>query len=612
MCGIIGYVGNKNASEVILDGLKRLEYRGYDSAGIAVFNNSEIVIQRTEGKLDRLVKVVSEHPMKGTVGIGHTRWATHGRPSDTNAHPHRSGGTVIVHNGIIENFAELKKMLVSEGYRFSSETDTEAICHLIEYFLKKNSGSTFSAIKDAIGSLRGSYALVIMNEKEPDKIYVVRRGGSPLVVGEGSNERLVASDVPALLPYTKDMIFLEDGDFAVLDSKEIDIRDERGEKVLRKVQHIPWTPLMAERGGYKHFMLKEIFEQSEVVEDAVTGRIDYVNNTVTLDEVNSLFDGPSPLFNKITIVACGTSWHAALVGRYFIESFAKIPVSVELASEFRYRTPLIDDRTLIIPISQSGETADTLAALRLAKEMGAKVLAICNVVGSSITRSADATLYTHAGPEIGVASTKAFTAQLVVLYLLALNLASRVKKISLETMTAEIVELVKLPRYVKNVLAQAPKIKSIAEKMAESTHFLFIGRNVNYPVALEGALKLKEISYVHAEGFAAGELKHGPIALVDHGVPVVAIVPQDDTYEKLLSNIEEVKARGAHVVALATKGDKTIEERAGDIISLPKTSWALTPILACLPLQLLAYYIADRKGTDVDQPRNLAKSVTVE
>lgn len=612
MCGIIGYVGFRKASEVILSGLRKLEYRGYDSAGVAILGpDKKITIQRTEGKLERLVGLVSKNPMSGRIGIGHTRWATHGRPSELNAHPHRSDDIVIVHNGIIENYVELSKFLVDEGYEFTSETDTEVICHLINYFHKKKKLPTLDAIKSSVAMFRGSYALVILNGSDPDRLYVVRKG-SPLVVGEKDGEKFVASDIPAILPYTKDMIFMEDGDFAVIAADSIDFYDESGARIAKKAQHIPWTPLMAERGGYKHFMQKEIFEQPQAVEDTMSGRIDFRRGRIVLDEISSLFDGDKPRFDRIVIVACGTSWHAGMVGKYVIESLSRVPVTVDLASEFRYREPLINSRTLVVPITQSGETADTLAAQGMAREMGSRVMAVCNVVGSSVSRSADATLYTHAGPEIGVASTKAFTAQLVALDLFALHLAWKLGRLDAPKLSAEINEIMKLPRLMKEVLAKAPAVRKIAERISDATHVIFIGRGANYPVALEGALKLKEISYVHAEGFAAGELKHGPIALIDNGVPVVAIAPQDATYEKLLSNIEEVKARGADVIALATEGDDLIPGKANSTIFLPKTSRSLTPVLAAMPLQLLAYYVADMKGTDIDQPRNLAKSVTVE
>ncbi|MBN1283073.1 MAG: glutamine--fructose-6-phosphate transaminase (isomerizing) [Proteobacteria bacterium] len=610
MCGIIGYVGREDATPVLLDGLKRLEYRGYDSAGIAVVGPQGLAIRRVEGKLARLEAAIAKEPMHGTTGIGHTRWATHGRPSETNAHPHRSGDTVVVHNGIIENFGELKRFLTSEGFKFSSETDTEVICHLIEHYRRKGEG-TFEALRHARSRLSGSYSVVVMNVNEPEAIYVAKRG-SPLVVGEGEGQNLVASDIPALLPYTKDMIFLEDGDTAVITPAGIRIFDDSGAETRREPQRIPWSPLMAEKGGYKHFMLKEIFEQPNVMQDVLAGRIDRGRGEVVLDEAGPLFDGDSPRFDRIAIVACGTSYHAGMVGKYLIEALAKMPVAIDVASEFRYREPLLDARTLVLPISQSGETADTLAAQRMSREFGTPVLGICNVVGSSIARSADATLYTHAGPEIGVASTKAFTAQLAVLQLFALYLAQRRGTIERGKLARLVEELTHMPRHMQGILAQAEEIRTIAEGLSYSSHVLYIGRGTNYPIALEGALKLKEISYMHAEGFAAGELKHGPIALIDHGVPVVAIACRDGMREKVLSNVEEVRARGASVIALGQADDAELAEKSSHFIAIPKASWQATPMLTALPMQLIAYYAADHKGTDVDQPRNLAKSVTVE
>lgn len=610
MCGIMGYVGREEAVPVLLDGLRRLEYRGYDSAGVAVLGKDGVAIARAEGKLSRLEGILREKPISGSTGIGHTRWATHGRPSETNAHPHRAGDIVLVHNGIIENYVELKKMLVAAGHEFSSETDTEVVCHLIDNLMKAGK-RTFDAILAARDQLQGSYSLVILNVREPGVIYIAKRG-SPLVVGEGQNEKLVASDIPALLPYTRDMVFLEDGDCGIVRESGIELYDGSGTQVTRKAQRIPWNALMAERGGYKHFMLKEIFEQPTVLQDAMAGRLQRERGVVELPELESFFDRDKPLFDRVAIIACGTSYHAGMVGKYAIEMLARIPVSVDLASEFRYREPLIDKRTLIVSISQSGETADTLAAQLMAREQGAKVLAICNVVGSSITRSADATLYTHAGPEIGVASTKAFTAQLTVLYLTALALAHKLKSVEIDTLRDRLRELTKLPKLMQRVLDGAPEVKAIAEEIADATHVLYIGRGANYPVALEGALKLKEISYLHAEGFAAGELKHGPIALIDHDVPVVAITPNDALRGKIVSNIEEVRARGARVIAVANEGDGEVALLSKYVITIPPVTAFAFPILVAVPLQLLAYYVADHKGTDVDQPRNLAKSVTVE
>ena len=610
MCGIIGYVGKSEATPVLLDGLRRLEYRGYDSAGVAVTGAEGLVMRRAEGKLGRLQSLVDKEPMPGNTGIGHTRWATHGRPSETNAHPHRSGDIVVVHNGIIENFSELKRFLTGEGFEFTSETDTEVICHLIEYHRRRGE-PTFQALTSARERLAGSYAIVVMNVKEPDVLYVAKNG-SPLVIGEGDGERLVASDVPALLPYTKDMIFMEDGDSAVIRPDGITMYDAGGEAVAREPHRIPWSPLMAEKGGYKHFMLKEIFEQPNVMQDVLAGRIDRERGEVVLEELAPLFDGDRPRFDRVAIIACGTSYHAGMVGRYIIESLTKVPVDVELASEFRYRHPMLSERTLVVPISQSGETADTLAAQKMAREQGTPILGICNVVGSSVSRVADATLYTHAGPEIGVASTKAYTAQLTVLYLLALYLAQRRGTADRVEVARLVDELMQLPRLMQDVLGSAEEIRTIAEGLSYSSHVLYIGRGANFPIALEGALKLKEISYLHAEGFAAGELKHGPIALIDNGVPVVAIVPSGAMREKVLSNIEEVKARGASIIAVGDEGDSELREKSAHLIAVPHTSWYVSPILTALPMQLIAYYAADHKGTDVDQPRNLAKSVTVE
>ena len=610
MCGIIGYIGHQQASHIIIEGLKRLEYRGYDSAGIAVINGSGVGIRRVEGKLAGLEVIVKEQPLKGEVGIGHTRWATHGRPTETNAHPHCFGDIVVVHNGIIENHNELKQFLMAEGHQFESETDTEVICHLVQHYLRETQ-DTFKALNKTLKTIRGSYALALINEKEKDRMYIAREG-SPLVVGSTEGETFVASDIPAILPYTKKMIFLEDGDVGIVSSGGVKLFKGEGAEVKRKQQHIPWSPQMAERGGYKHFMLKEIYEQTHVFEDTLAGRVLVEKGIVRLDELDMLC-GKEPFpFDEILIIACGTSLHAGMVGKYLIESLARVRVMVDLASEFRYRKSVINAKTLVIPITQSGETADTLAAAQMMKEAGAKVLPLCNVVGSTITRMADATLYTHAGPEIGVASTKAFTTQLTVLLLLALDIARRCDRIDHATLIGFIHELLQVPRQMKELLGKAPHIREIAEIYSSSKQAIFVGRGMQYPVALEGALKLKEISYLHAEGFAAGELKHGPIALIDNGVPVIAVALQDEVYEKMLSNIEEVKARGADVIALATEGDAIMAQSVRHVISIPKVNPCIAPLLTALPLQLFAYYVADHKGTDIDQPRNLAKSVTVE
>lgn len=612
MCGIIGYVGSKRAEPILIDGLRRLEYRGYDSAGIAVPHAGDITIRRTEGKICRLEHMIGNgEVIPGTSGIGHTRWATHGRPSETNAHPHRAGDIVLVHNGIIENHNELRTFLINSGHNFSSQTDTEVACHLIQQFFRE-SGSMPKAIREALCRIRGSYAFVVMNVRDRETLYLARKG-SPLVVGFGQGENFVASDIPALLPYTNRVTFFEDGDLGIMTATGLRVMDESMQLVDRAEQVVPWNPLMAERGGFKHFMLKEIFEQSRVVEDTLAGRVTHSEQMVNLSEIAGLFEGATiDPYREIVIVACGTSLHAAMVGKYVIESLARIPVMVDHASEFRYRSPIIDAQTLVIPISQSGETADTLAAVKQARNDGAKVLSICNVVGSSIPRGSDATLYTHAGPEIGVASTKAFTAQLIVLIMLALELGRRSGRIDPRAMREGVEGMLQIPRHLNSILDRHDEIRAIADKYAHVQHAIYIGRGVHYPVALEGALKLKEISYIHAEGFPAGELKHGPIALIDEGVPVVGIALRDDTYEKVLANIEEVQARGASVIALATEGDQEINNKVDEVICIPDMPWYLTPIAAAVPLQLLAYYVADHKGTDVDQPRNLAKSVTVE
>lgn len=610
MCGIIGYIGQENATPILIESLRRLEYRGYDSAGIAIINGKGIEVRRAQGKLNKLEHLLVEQPIHGTIGIGHTRWATHGRPSEMNAHPHRSGKITVVHNGIIENHNHIKTELLKKGHVFESETDTEVICHLIDEHLKTSS-DMLCAIQKALAEIRGSYAFVIMHEDERGRLYVAKHG-SPLVASTIEGATYVASDVPALLPYTKNMLFLEDGDIAVLERGSITVLNQQGKKVTREEQHIPWNPLMAERGGYKHFMLKEIYEQPNVFEDTLMGRVSVEKGEAVLTEIDELCGQGQFPYEQIVILACGTSRYAGMVGKYMIEEFARLPVTVELASEFRYRPMLLDKKTLVIPITQSGETADTLAAMQLAKEAGCSLLSVCNVVGSSITRAAHATLYTHAGPEIGVASTKAFTAQMTVLALLALDIAKRRKTLAPEVLKNHVLELLKVPSAMQQVLAQAKNIRKIAVAISSAHDALFIGRGVHYPLALEGALKLKEISYIHAEGFAAGELKHGPIALVDNGVPVIAIALRDAVYEKILSNIEEVRARGADLIVLADDSNQEIVEKAKYVIRMPHLAYPLSALVAAVPLQLLAYYVADHKGTDVDQPRNLAKSVTVE
>ncbi|MFO1463731.1 MAG: glutamine--fructose-6-phosphate transaminase (isomerizing) [bacterium] len=612
MCGIVGYIGKDNAAEILLDGLSRLEYRGYDSAGIAVICGGHFHIDRAQGKLAKLRDRVLKSPPQSSIGIGHTRWATHGKPSEANAHPHRSGPITLVHNGIIENFAELRHELLKNGRQFTSETDTEIIAHLVQEELGPRT-STFNAFKKALHRLRGSYAVALLNEAEPDRLYVAR-SGSPLVLGLGEGANFVASDVPALLPYTKRVLFLEDGEMAVVRADGIELFDFSGKPLQREAKTITWTLAMAEKAGYKHFMLKEIFEQPRALADTLRGHLDWVKASVAGDGVEALFKTKTDLdkIERIYLVACGTSWHAALVARYFLEKQLKTPVLVDQASEFRYRDPLLDRHTLVIAISQSGETADTLVAVRNAQEKGAKVLAITNVVDSSIARESDAVLYTYTGPEIGVAATKTFTAQITALHLVSLFLGRKKGTWKKDEAEAFLHQLLEVPAKIEEVLKDADKIREIALKYSSCDDCLFIGRGPQFPIALEGALKLKEISYLHAEGYPAGELKHGPIALIDQGSPVVAIALRDDYYEKMLSNIQEVLSRQASVIALATEGDSRLGEFAEDVIYLPKLHPHLMPMLSAVPLQLLAYYIADHRGHDVDQPRNLAKSVTVE
>jgi len=609
MCGIVGYIGTREAPALLLTGLRRLEYRGYDSAGLATLDDAEVHIRRCEGKLHNLERELAVRPCKGTIGIGHTRWATHGRPSEINAHPHRAGAVVVVHNGIIENYLALREDLQSRGRTFSSETDTEIVSHLIDEEIAE--GLDFpSAVRAALRKIEGSYAIGALSSSEPG-LLIGAKQSSPLVVGLGEGENFIASDIPALLEHTRRMVFLEDGEVAVLTAGDLEITDLEGKKIHREPRTIAWTLLMAEKGGYKHFMLKEIFEQPRAVTDTIRGRVSGAADGIYLDgpgmEVGSL-DG----VERVGIVACGTSFHAALVGKFMIEALSAVPVEVDLASEFRYRDPLVGEDTLLVLISQSGETADTIAALEEGRRKRARVLSICNVVDSNIARKSDAVLYTHAGPEISVASTKAFTTQLTALYLLALQLGAGSGRLGPERLRELIRDLVHLPHLMEEVFGQDGRIQEIARRYFHATDFLYLGRGINYPIALEGALKLKEISYIHAEGYPAGEMKHGPIALIDESLPVVVVVPEGATYEKTLGNIEEVRARKGDVVALVTRGDEVAAARADVVIEVPRTSEFLTPVLMALPLQLLAYHIAVLKGTDVDQPRNLAKSVTVE
>jgi glucosamine--fructose-6-phosphate aminotransferase (isomerizing) len=608
MCGIVGYFGNKDAVPILLDGLRRLEYRGYDSAGVAVIHDGRVERRRSMGKLINLDEQIKKNPISGTPGIGHTRWATHGRPSEENAHPHKAGPVVVVHNGIIENYITLKEMLKAEGCVFESQTDTEVIAHLINKHL--NGRDFESAVKKALKELRGAYALAVLCEREPGKMIAAKQG-CPLVVGLADGETFIASDIPAILSYTRKMVFLEDGDLLLVDQKGLRLENVDGETVTRPTKEISWSPSMAEKGGYRHFMLKEIFEQPSAITDTFRGRISEEAGDVYINDMNLSTDDISGI-RRVVFASCGTSWHASLIGKFMIEEFCRIPVEVDIASEFRYRDPIISASTLFIAISQSGETADTLAALREAKSKGAKVISICNVVDSTIARESNGVIYTHAGPEIGVASTKAFTCQLVALYLLTVYLGRKIGKIGDSLAKEMISELVRLPRHIEEVLKLNKDIEGIAKAYMHARDFLFLGRGNNYPIALEGALKLKEISYIHAEGYPAGEMKHGPIALIDEELPVVVVIPKVKSYEKVLSNMEEVRARGGRVIAVATSGDTEVMDKAERVIYVPQTSEALTPILTVIPLQLLSYHVAVHKGTDVDMPRNLAKSVTVE
>jgi glucosamine--fructose-6-phosphate aminotransferase (isomerizing) len=617
MCGIVGYIGNREAVPVIVDGLRRLEYRGYDSAGVAVLNgDNNLEVRRASGKLRNLEEVIRTKPLIGSYGIGHTRWATHGRPTEENAHPHRDchGRIVVVHNGIVENYLALRKQLTAEGHTFKTETDTEVIAHLVEKYLN---GSLENAVRKALKEIQGVFAISVISSTDPHKI-VAARSGPPVVVGLGQNEFFVASDVPAILSHTRDMYFLNDGDVAVLTHSGVELTDFDGKTVRRQLSHILWDPVMAEKGGYKHFMLKEIFEQPRAVKDTMLGRIGLESGRVFLDEVD-ISEADFKSFQQVKIVACGTSWHAGLAGKFIIERLARIPVEVDYGSEFRYRDPIIPPNTLTVVISQSGETADTLAAQREAKSKGSKTLAICNVVGSMITREAAGVLLTHAGPEIGVASTKAFTSQLTALIILGMYLGQVRGTLSAQASSTLVEELAQIPGKLEHVLGQHDIYDDLVKDLFRAQDFLYLGRGIHFPIALEGALKLKEISYIHAEGYPAGEMKHGPNALIDENLPVVVLATRDPEseesrvhYEKTLSNIQEVKARSGRVVAVACEGDEEVAKMADHLITIPVTRELLLPLLEMIPMQLLAYHIAVRRGCDVDQPRNLAKSVTVE
>jgi glucosamine--fructose-6-phosphate aminotransferase (isomerizing) len=615
MCGIVGYVGTKDAVPVIVEGLRRLEYRGYDSAGVAVVCDGALARRRSVGKLGNLVESLRAEPLSGQFGLGHTRWATHGRPSEENAHPHQDcqGRVVVVHNGIIENYLPLKQRLASQGHRFVTQTDTEIVAHLVESHLQGPDGFE-TAVRRAVAELEGIYALVLMDRQHPQMLIGARKG-PPLVVGLGEGEHFLASDIPALLPYTREFLFLDDGEMVTITPRSVRITDARGQEVARPPQRITWDPVQAEKGGYRHFMLKEIHEQPRAVRDTLLGRLGLEEGEVYLQELGAAAEQLRRV-KRVLLLACGTSWHAALVAKFLLEQVSGVPAEVDYGSEFRYRTPIVGEDTLAVAISQSGETADTLAAFREARERGALPIAICNVQGSMLTREAAGTLLTHAGPEIGVASTKAFTAQIAALSLLALHLGRLRGSLSRERSRELLEQLARVPHLMENALQASGRIDELSKPLARADDFLFLGRGINFPIALEGALKMKEISYIHAEGYPAGEMKHGPIALIDENMPVVAICAPGRTYEKMLSNVQEVKARGGRVLAIVAQGDtqvRAIVEQPQDIIiDVPPIEEVWSPLLTVIPLQLLSYHTAVRAGRDVDQPRNLAKSVTVE
>ncbi len=609
MCGIIGYVGQRDVVPLVVEGLRRLEYRGYDSAGIAYFLEGKIQLKRSVGKLSSLEAILPRNPSDGVSGIGHTRWATHGKPSEDNAHPHRAGTLVMVHNGIIENYLSLKKKLKAAGRVFASETDSEVIIHLVDSFYQQGH-SLEAAVQEAVKEMRGSYAICILSEDAPDELVAVR-SGCPLVVGVGENEYFVASDIPAFLSHTRKVIYLEDGEIVLISKKGLEISDFKGARLLKERHKISWDPVMAEKGGYRHFMQKEIHEQPRAIIDTIRGHVAQEAGDVLLagaEEIGDLMEN----CQRIVMIGCGTSWHAALVGKFLLEDIAQIRVEVDIASEFRYRNPHLSKGDWVIGVSQSGETADTLAAIKEAASKGVPTLAICNVVGSSLSRETDAVFYTHAGPEISVASTKAFTTQLTALALLAIYLGRKRGHLSEKDGKELIHQLLLLPKQIEEVLTHEDRVVEIAKRFFKYRDFLYLGRGILYPVALEGALKLKEISYIHAEGYPAGEMKHGPIALIDENMPVVVLALKDKVYEKMVSNVMEVKARGGVVIAFAEEGDTELGPLVDEIFFIPKVVPALSPILMTIPLQLLAYHISVSRGSDVDQPRNLAKSVTVE
>jgi glucosamine--fructose-6-phosphate aminotransferase (isomerizing) len=612
MCGIVGYIGDKDAVGVIVDGLKRLEYRGYDSAGVAVLGSEGLEVRRAAGRIKVLEGLLRERPVRGRIGIGHTRWATHGRPTDDNAHPHTdgSGTLVVVHNGIIENYLPIKERLAAEGHVFTSETDTEVIAHLIERHLQDVSRLE-EAVRRALGELRGSYAIVVLSKRTPDRLVAAKHGAGSVVIGLAEGETFLASDIPALLAHTRDVIILEDEDVAVVTRHGVEISDLAGAPVSRTPTRIMWDPILAEKGGYRHFMLKEIYEQPRAVADTLRGRVAPEGGTVVLPDIGLDPEVVAGL-QRVVFIACGTSYHAAIVGRFMVERLAGLSSEVDLGSEFRYRDAVLGPETLVVALSQSGETADTLGAVKAASERGAPIVGITNVVGSALSREATGTLYMHAGPEIGVASTKAFSTMVVACYLVGLWLGRQRGVLTAEDVRKRIQDLVEIPRLVEQTLELDNKIAALARHLSNARDFLYLGRGLQYPIALEGALKLKELSYIHAEGYAGGEMKHGPIALIDENFPVVALAPRDSGYERMLGNIEEVRAREGQVIAVVQTGDKLIASKAEHVIEVPAAAELLMPLITVVPLQLLAYHIAVRRGCDVDQPRNLAKSVTVE
>ena len=609
MCGIVGYIGGRQAGPIILESLKKLEYRGYDSAGIAVLSDGQVTIRRCEGKLQNLEKILRHRPLRGSVGIGHTRWATHGKPSETNAHPHRAGDVVVVHNGIIENYLDLKQHLLKRGARFESETDTEIVAHLVDEKMR-GGADFFTAVQKSLRQIHGAYALVFLNQKNPDRL-IVAKNSTPIVVGWGEGESFIASDIPALLDYTRKVTFLEDGEIAEVTAEGFRILDRQGKMIRRPFKEITWDAVAAQKGGYAHFMLKEIHEQPRALADTFRGRISLKTGEVSLEGID-LKASAIKRVRRIHLVACGTAWHAALVGKFMLEEIAGIPAEADYGSEFRYRAPLIDSRSLLLLVSQSGETADTLAAVDMGREKKAKIISICNVVDSTLARKSNGVLYTHAGPEISVASTKAFTTQLTALYLLAIGLGRLSGRLQRAEATRLLGDLLHLPHWVEEALKLDGELQDLAGALSGAADFLYLGRGINYPIALEGALKLKEISYIHAEGYPAGEMKHGPIALIDEKMPVVVLAPKDRYFHKTLGNLKEVESRGGKVVVLTDQEPGLIDAAACRTLQVPRASHFLTPVVLTIPLQLLAYHIAVQRGTDVDQPRNLAKSVTVE